>query len=134
MNEWTKSFFTFFMIHKSSGVYLITLLRPLFKNVSNKLASLYLGSLSSLVSCFWVRPELTWVKPLSGDPLLCRLLALNTNIMLKRPVSVKHSSLLWAFVIYGRKSFYDWPRCLRYHILSLMLLTSKLECFTWQNF
>jgi hypothetical protein len=45
---------------------------------------------------------------LSGAPLLGRLLALPTNIMIKleRPLRHKHSSLSRTFVNYGRKIFF----------------------------
>jgi hypothetical protein len=41
----------------------------------------YLARFSSLGRCFQARPESTF-KSLKGAPLLCRLLALSTNVRL----------------------------------------------------
>ncbi len=49
-------------------------------NAYKKLEYLSLASLSNLVKCLQIRPEPTWVKPLSGAPLQDRFLALPIGV------------------------------------------------------
>ncbi len=64
------------------GVKVIKLFTAWSYTLFNKLERLSLASLSSLVQYLLVRPEPTWVKRLSGDPLYGRLLVSPTNIIL----------------------------------------------------
>ncbi len=66
--------------------------KTLFTDIQNKLEFLSLASLSSLVYCWQVRPEPTWMKHLTGAPLKGRPLALPKNIKtrLERLARDKH--------------------------------------------
>ncbi len=83
-------------------------LRPLFTNVGNKLESLSLAGLSSLIEGFWVRPSAcSRVEHVKGISVrYSSALLANSRLGCKGlSVSVGHSSLLQTFVFYSRKKF-----------------------------